>query len=75
MLTVGDLCATHLGRPVTAVVPVGEATETISGTLARVQHDGPHNPPEGDAMAAQTLVVVGPWSGPLDPDHPVEVGS
>ena len=69
MLTVGDLCAAHLGQALTITVPagLGGATETYTDALARVQHDGAGQP-------ARTLVVIGSWSGPLDPTHPVEVG-
>ncbi|WP_346007301.1 hypothetical protein [Janibacter terrae] len=76
IITVGELCATHLGQTLTITAPVGlnGATETFTDTLARVQHDGPHDPPEGDRTPARTLVAVGSWSGPLDPTHPVEVG-
>lgn len=75
-LTVGDLCAAHLGQTLTITVPagLGGALETYTDALTRVQHDGPHPRPDGIDQPAQTLVVIGSWSGPLDPTHPVEVG-
>lgn len=64
-MTVGDLTAHHLGNTFTITVPVGlDGAETYTGPLRRVQHDASMGAP-------QTLVVVGSWSGPLDPTHPV----
>lgn len=68
-LTAGDLSAAHLGSVLT-LTPPGE--EPVTGELYRVQHNTAAVDFYGNTVPPQALVVIGPWSGPLDPTHPVQ---
>ena len=70
-MTVGELTAAHVGTRValevvsSVVQPWGETvteSRTVTGDVVRVQHN-----------AGQTLLVLGSWSGALDPTHPITI--
>lgn len=69
-LTVGDLTAAHLGRPFT-LTPPDEPTGPRTSQLVRVQHNAPSHDSLGQPYPAQTLLVLGAWSGALPPTHPI----
>lgn len=70
-MTVGELTHAHVGQVVTldveasTVQPWGETVteaRTVTGDVVRVQHN-----------AGETLLVLGSWSGALDPTHPITI--
>lgn len=74
-LTVGDLCASHIGVTMRLTPPpdLSGHAETFVDVMARVQHNAPSVDPLGEPVAAQTLLAFGAWSGPLDPSWPIEI--
>lgn len=74
-ITVGDLSAAHVGVRFEFTPPpnLSGHAETLVGEMTRVQHNAPTLNHEGQSVPAQTLLVFGPWSGPLDPTHPIKI--
>ena len=73
-MTVGDLCAAHIGVRLRFTPPPSDApAETFDGVMTRVQHNAPSVDYLGQDVPAQTLLSFESWSGPLDPSWPIEI--